>query len=133
MRKFFGFLFFLIGATALVLIYLIKANLIAKSTVPFLEFVFQTREIQIISVVAFLILLFIGLLMIGRVLFGFMLLLIGLAGMIFPLLTRFGPVAVPSGQIFQSLLKDNFYITLLIGLVIFAIGIFMLTMKRKKG
>lgn len=133
MKKLFGFLFFVIGATALILSYLIKANLVALSSVPFMNFVFQSHNNLIVSVVAFVILLLIGLLMIGRIGVGIILLFIGLVGVIFPLLTKYDVVAVPNSHIFQLLLKNNFYITILIGFVIFAVGIFMLTLKKRKG
>ncbi len=132
MRRLFGFLFFLIGAVALILIYLVKAGLVASNSAPYLNFAFQNRESLILSVIAFVILFFLGLLMIGRVWFGVMLLLIGLAGMIFPILTRFSVIAVPTDRTIQSLLTDNFYITVLVGLVFFAIGLFLLTMRKSK-
>ncbi len=133
MKKLFGFLFFLIGFAALILIYLIKATLVTLSSVPFMNFVFQSHNNLIVSVVAFTILLLIGLLMIGRVGLGIILFLIGLTGMIFPVLTKYEIVAIPKNHIFQLLLKDNFYITLLIGLVIFAIGIFILSIKKRRN
>ncbi len=135
MKKFFGFIFFSVGIATLSLVYLIKADLVAKNSFPFMNFVFKTHNSLITSVISFSIILFIGIMMIGRIGLGIVLLLIGLCGMIFPALTKFGIVSFPSGQFFQVFLKDNFYVSILISFVIFSIGIFLLTIKssRKHG
>ena len=132
MKRLFGFLFFIVGGFSLIAIYLVKADMISKSSVSFMNFAFQSHTNMVISFTAFLILLLIGLLMIGRVGLGIISLLVGISGMIFPILTKYNIVAVPSGKFFQVLLKSNFYITIVISFVIFAFGVFLLSLKKKK-
>ncbi|WP_036225505.1 hypothetical protein [Mesoaciditoga lauensis] len=129
MRKFFGFLFFLGGGAALSWIYLVKANFI--SPLPALSFVFQTHTNLMISILVSFGILLIGLLLMGRVLSGVMFILIGIAGIIFPLLTKFGVFPLPNGRVFIWLLHDNFYVTVLVSFGILVIGLLMVTGGKK--
>lgn len=132
MKRLFGFIFFLIGLVPLILIYMVKASLISINAVPWLGFALQTHDSLLISTIAFIILLLIGFVMLGRIGTGVVFMLIGLAGIVFSILTKYGIVGIPKYEIFQIFLKDNFYITTLISLVIFAFGILLLTIGRKK-
>lgn len=129
MRKFLGFLLFLIGGGVLGCIYLTKANFI--SITPQISFVFQTHTSFTISILVSFFVFLIGLLLMGRVLTGIIFILIGIIGIISPILTKFEIFPMPNGRVFIWLLHDKFYVTVLVSFVVLVIGILMVSGRKK--
>ncbi len=132
MKKLVGFILFLAGSAGLIYIYLVQAKVLGANTIPFMSQIFQSRNDILIGIAVAVGLLLVGFLLMGRIMTGILFVILGISGIIFPILTRFKVLAIPNNKILIWFLNDNFYVTILLSVVLLVLGYVILSGRRRK-